>query len=100
MFLCGLAYLADIFGHLNEINLSIQGPDITIIDAMERLQAFQAKLPLQKRRLETDNFANLPMLDEVITQSRINNIVILSPSLRGNRCENLDCRFAIHFLRI
>ena len=36
-FLCGLAYLADIFGDLNEINLSIQGLDITIIDAMERL---------------------------------------------------------------
>ena len=45
-FLCGLAYLAEIFGHLNEINLSIQRPDTTIIDAMERLQAFQAKLPL------------------------------------------------------
>ena len=89
-FLCGLAYLADIFGHLNEINLSIQGPDITIIDAMERLQAFQAKLPLWKRRLETDNFANFPMLEEVITQSRINNIETLSPSLRGNMCENID----------
>ena len=89
-FLCGLAYLADIFGHLNEINLSIQGPDITIIDAMERLQAFQAKLPLWKRRLETDNFANFPMLEEVITQNRINNIETLSPSLRGNMCENLD----------
>ena len=39
-FLCDLAYLADIFGHLSKINLSIQGPDITITDAMERLQAF------------------------------------------------------------
>ena len=89
-FLCGLAYLADIFGHLNEINLSIQGPDITIIDAKKRLQAFQAKLPLWKRRLETDNFANFPMLEEVITQSRINNIETLSPSLRGNMCKNLN----------
>ena len=25
-FFYGLAYLADIFGHLNEVNLSIQGP--------------------------------------------------------------------------
>ena len=40
-FLCGLAYLADIFSHLNEINLSIQGPDITIVDATEKLQALQ-----------------------------------------------------------
>ena len=29
------------------------------------------------------------MLEEVITQSRINNIEILSPSLHGNMCENL-----------
>ena len=89
-FLYGLAYLADIFSHLNEVNLSIQGPDLTIIDVTERLQAFQAKLPLWKRRLETDNFANLPMLEEVISQSRIDNTEALSPSLRGNMCESLD----------
>jgi hypothetical protein len=29
-----LAYLADIFNHMNEINLSIQGPEVTIMDAM------------------------------------------------------------------
>jgi len=45
-FLYGLAYLADIFCHLNEVNLSIQGPGLTIIDVTETLQTFQAKLPL------------------------------------------------------
>jgi hypothetical protein len=29
----GLAYLADIFNHMNEIHLSIQGPKVTIMDA-------------------------------------------------------------------
>ena len=62
-FLYGLAYLADIFNHLNEVKLSIQGPDLTIIDVTERLQAFQAK------RLKGANFANFPMLEEVISQS-------------------------------
>jgi len=42
--------LGDIFSHLNEVNLSIQGPDLTILDVTGRLQAFQAKLPLWKRR--------------------------------------------------
>ena len=87
-FLYGFAYLADIFSHLNEANLSIQGPDLTIIDVIERLQAFQAKFPLWKRRLETGNFANFPMLEEVISQSRIDNTEALSPSLRENMCEN------------
>jgi len=89
-FLYGLAYLADIFGHLNEVNLSIQGPDLTILDVTERLQAFQAKLHLWKRRLETDNFVNFPVLEEVISQTRIDNTEVLSPSLRGNMPENLD----------
>ena len=82
--------MADIFSHLNEVSLSIQGPDLTIIEVAERLQAFQAKLPLWKRRLETDNFANFPMLEEVISQSRTDNTEALSPSLRGNMVENLD----------
>ena len=116
-FIYGLAYSEDIFGHLNEVNLSFQGPDVTIMDVTERLQAFQAKLPLWKRRLETDNFANFPMLEEVISQSRIDNTEGLLSSLRGNMCENLtdcsnllkviahmirilNCGFATHFLQI
>jgi hypothetical protein len=42
----GLAYLEDIFNHMNEINLSIQGPDVTIMNATEKLQAFFAKLSI------------------------------------------------------
>jgi hypothetical protein len=37
-----LAYLADIFNHINEISLSIQGPEVTITDATEILQAVLA----------------------------------------------------------
>lgn len=68
-FVEGLAYLADIFTHLNEINLSVQGPAVTIVDASERLKGFLGKLPLWKRRVESGNFANFPMLEELITQS-------------------------------
>ena len=32
-FVLNLAYLADIFAHLNDLNRSIQGPDVTIMDA-------------------------------------------------------------------
>ncbi|XP_042203602.1 protein ZBED8-like [Homarus americanus] len=60
-FIHGLAYLADIFGHMNEVNLAIHGPKVTIIDATERQQAFPAKLPLWKRMLEADNYANFPL---------------------------------------
>jgi len=43
-----------------------------------------------ERRLEGNNFANFPMLEEVISQNRIDNTEALSPSFRGNMCENLD----------
>ena len=86
-FFYGLAYLADIFSHLNEVNLSIEGPDLTIMDVTERLQAFQANVPSWKRRLDTDNFADFPMLEKVISQSQIDNTEALAPFLRGNMCE-------------
>ena len=60
------------------------------MDVTKRLQAFQAKLSLWKRRLGTNNFANFPMLKEVISQSRFDNAEALPPFLRGNMCENLD----------
>jgi hypothetical protein len=49
----GLAYLADIFNHMNETNLSIQGPEVTITDATEKLQTFFAKLSMWKKRVDT-----------------------------------------------
>jgi hypothetical protein len=45
-FIHGLAYLADIFNHMNEINLSIQRLELTTMDATEKLQAFLAKLSI------------------------------------------------------
>ena len=60
-----MAYLADIFGHINNVNRAIQGPGVTIFDATEKLKAFLAKLPLWKRRMEAGNYANFPMLEDL-----------------------------------
>jgi hypothetical protein len=67
-FIHGLDYLADIFNHMNEINLSIQGPEVTIMDATEKLQAFLSKLSIWKKRVEADIVANFQMLEEVLYQ--------------------------------
>jgi hypothetical protein len=48
-FIHGLAYLTDIFSHLNEVNTSIQGREVTIMDASEKINAFVNKIPLWKR---------------------------------------------------
>ena len=44
----GLAYLSDIFGKLNDVNLAIQGAKVTIIDASESVSALKEKLLLWK----------------------------------------------------
>jgi hypothetical protein len=67
-FIHRLSYLADIFNHMNEINLSIQGPEVNIMDAAEKFEAFLAKVLIWKKRVETDILANFPMLEEVLYQ--------------------------------
>ncbi|KAF2351167.1 hypothetical protein FHG87_018076 [Trinorchestia longiramus] len=65
-FILILAYLADIFAALNHLNHKMQGGEFNIIEAEENLKAFQKKLPLWKRRTETNNFANFPLLDDCV----------------------------------
>jgi hypothetical protein len=65
-FIHGLAYLADIFNHMNEINLSIRGPGMTIMEATEKLQVFLAKLSIWKKRVRADIIANFQMLGKVL----------------------------------
>ena len=39
-----IAYLADIFAILNELNVSLQGPNAPCLDLSEKIHAFQLKL--------------------------------------------------------
>ena len=41
MWLCKLAPLADIFGHLNELNTSLQGPCTSIFVLRKKTDAFK-----------------------------------------------------------
>ena len=45
-FFLGLAYLVDIFSHLNEMNLSIQGFGVTVMEASKKIKGFHDKLSL------------------------------------------------------
>jgi len=41
-----LAYLCDIFAKLNKLNISMQGPDINMLDASDEIAVFVIKLSL------------------------------------------------------
>ena len=55
------AYLADIFHHLNELNLSLQGKGMNIIKASEKLKSFI-------RQFQDGNLANFPFLDKIVVE--------------------------------
>ena len=59
-----LAYLADIFSSLNQLNVQMQGKNVTIIDVRDEIQGFQTKLDLWSRRVQKEIYANFPTFDD------------------------------------
>jgi hypothetical protein len=51
-----LAYMADIFTHLNALNLSMQGGGVTIFNVKDKIEAMIKQLELWARRLSKRNF--------------------------------------------
>jgi len=70
-----LAYLADIFTHLNELNISMQGFGVNTITAKEKLTAFSRKLSIWINRVAKINFANFPLLEEVLVSDAERNTI-------------------------
>ncbi|KAK7919119.1 hypothetical protein WMY93_010403 [Mugilogobius chulae] len=59
-----LAFLVDITGHLNDLNLKLQGKDNSVCDLVAAVQSFQKKLVILKMDLEED-CAHFPSLKEI-----------------------------------
>ncbi|KAL4113130.1 hypothetical protein QTP88_016813 [Uroleucon formosanum] len=57
-----LAYLSDIFTHLNALNLNLQGTHITIFKVEDKIEAMIKKLELWSLRLSKKNYDPFPNL--------------------------------------
>ena len=68
-FILSMAYLSDIFTHLNDLNISIQGKGINMISGREKISALTSKLSIWKNRINCENYANFPKLNEVSTST-------------------------------
>ena len=76
-----LAYLADMFNLLNELNLSLQGSDANILLSQNKITAFIKKLNIWKARVSDnvvdmfpvlcDYIANKPLFDKELIFSDI-----------------------------
>ena len=93
-----LAYLVDIFSRLNELNLSLQGQDKTIVNFIDALSAFQAKLELWERKMTMGQMGMFLTLNEFIEDAedmRLDDDVKLQII---NNLLSLRSEFAKYFL--
>lgn len=89
-----MAYLADIFTHLNELNMSMQDFGVNSITAREKLTAFIRKLPIWINRVDKRNFANFPLLEEVLVSDDEKNTIAIDIK---NHLEKLSESFDGYF---
>jgi hypothetical protein len=85
-----LVYMADIFTHLNVINLGMQGGGITIFNVKDKIEAMIKKLELWAHRLSKRNFdafQNLKTFQESADEQLSNEVLaFFTQHLRHLRC--------------
>uniref|UniRef100_A0A9J8C488 Uncharacterized protein n=1 Tax=Cyprinus carpio carpio TaxID=630221 RepID=A0A9J8C488_CYPCA len=81
-----LAYLADIFSTLNELNLSLQGLSTTVFNTQDKVEALIKKLVFWANWINTNSTECFPLLSEFL-QSRES---VLSDCVKGLIIEHLN----------
>lgn len=76
--LAKLCYLADIFGKLNELNMSLQGRDTNILNLYDKVGGFQNKAELWKTTCAQGNFTCFPQLDDFLSSEDVDRAPVKS----------------------
>lgn len=58
-----VAFLSDLFDHLNKLNISMQGKEENILVSQDKMVAFKDKLNLWLRHIEENNLEMFPLLN-------------------------------------
>ena len=66
-----LAYLADIFGKLNELNASLQGTNINPFIVMDKVNAMVKKLQFILSDLDQSRLTSLSSLESFLTENEL-----------------------------
>ncbi|XP_025420883.1 zinc finger BED domain-containing protein 5-like [Sipha flava] len=86
VFISKLAYLADFFGEINTLNLSLQGNMTNILTAQDKVASFLRKLQLYQRRIDVEDISMFPELTMVLDE-------------RNEKCSFTD-QIALHLLSV
>ena len=68
-----LAYLADIFYHLNEVNTRMQGRNENLLTSTDKINGFRSKLHLWQQHVEIGNLEMFPLIPK---QQNANNAAL------------------------
>ena len=94
---CGITGLSrDIFGRLNELNLSLQGHDKTIINFINVLSAFQTKLESWERKMTASRTKIFHPLNEFFLMTR-RTCSMMTMTKIIDELQLLRCELAKHF---
>lgn len=66
IWLLKLAFLADLFSHLNNLNKNLQGREENILTAKDKVKAFHAKLCLWSSSLQNNIFEPFPCVQKIV----------------------------------
>lgn len=93
--MCLLAYVTNIFGKLNELNMGMQGQNKHIMQMSDRVNGFRGKLAFWRDNLSKGNCAPFPQLCKFLTD---NSIVDQSPTQRmTDHLKSLEEHFTTYF---
>lgn len=76
-----LAYLADVFSHLNDLNVNLQGRDKNILLMTDKVHAFIKKLDIWIIRLQSKNLDMFPLTSDYIEKNLNEQDTIIRHSL-------------------
>ena len=66
-----LAHLVDVFGHLNDINLSLLGRDVTVRDVKDKLTGLTAQMGVCQARIKVGSTTSSPWMERRLKMNRI-----------------------------
>ena len=98
VWLLKLAYLADVFRFLNQLNLSLQGAtvDIHVFQVSDKINSTVRKLQLRLGDIDKNNLAAFPLLCEFISENDLHIDSQLKSDI-AQHCQQLIEKFHLYF---
>lgn len=92
--ICKLAYMSDIFQHLNVLNQSMQGRDTYILQVQDKVRAFSKKIMLWSNKLQEGVTEMFPLLHQELLSC--DDLGSISPLIQSH-LEHLQGYFKNYF---